>query len=331
MLSVKDGSNTQIDNRRVLLTGATGFVGSRLFDPLHSAFPNVRCASRSVERARRSHPGRDWVRLDVDDPASFEPALDGVKIVYYLVHGMGTGDDYERRERDAAERLVAATEKASVERIVYLGGVQPNECPSAHLRSRRITGEILRGGNVPCIELRAGMIIGSGSTSWQMVRDLSARLPVMVLPTWLRSKSCPVYIDDVCAALLYAAHMPLTESACYSLPGPETLSAKEILLRVSKLCGYDPITVDVPLVSPKLSSYWIQWVTRAERAVAKELVLGLLSDLIGTDPSIWELLPEHQLTSFDDAARSALRDDRARLSLKGRALEALVRRVAPKR
>jgi uncharacterized protein YbjT (DUF2867 family) len=268
--------------------------------------------------------------LDVDDATSFAPALECVKVVYYLVHSMGSGEHYERRERNAAERLVAAAEKASVERIVYLGGVQPNDCPSAHLRSRRITGEILRGGNVPCIELRAGMIIGSDSTSWQMVRDLSARLPVMVLPTWLRSKSRPVYIDDVCAALIHAARMPLSESVCYSLPGPEVLSAKEILLRVSKLCGYDPLTIDVPLVSPRLSSYWIQWVTRAEHSVAKELVLGLLSDLLGTEPSIWDTLPEYELTSFDDAARAALREDREKLSLKGRALEAFVRKVAPK-
>ena len=319
------------DQTRILLTGATGFVGRRLFALLQDNFVSVRCATRSAARATRHFPERSWVQLDVDQPQTLAPALADIDVAYYLVHGMSDHGDYEAKERMAAERFAHAAAQQGVRRIVYLGGVAPSGEVSAHLRSRITTGEILRSGSVPCIELRAGMIIGHGSTSWQMVRDLSARLPVMVLPSWLKTKSQPVAINDVLHALVHAARVSTDESTCYSVPGPEVLSAKEILLRVSRLRGYRQITIDVPFVSPRLSSYWIQWVTRANYKVARELVEGLRSDLVATKPPFWDILSEYSLMPFDEAARRALKEDHKELSLKAKALEAVVQRVAPKR
>ncbi len=317
----------QPDRRRVLVTGATGFVGSRLYPALEGRH-EVFGATRSVSRARQRWPARSWVSLDVDNTEGLPRALEGIDVVYYLVHGMAEKGDYEARERKAAQDFVDAASKAGVGRIVYLGGVAPSGPLSPHLRSRIVTGEILRAGPVSCIELRAGMIIGAGSESWRMVRDLSARLPVMVLPRWLKTRSQPVSIRDVLAALVRAADLSDDQTGCYSVPGPEILSAKEIILRVSQLRGYRPRTIDVPLVTPRLSSFWIEWVTRADRRVARELVEGLRSDLVATEPPFWTHMPEHQLQSFDEAAREAMAEDQATLSLAERTFERLVRTVA---
>lgn len=323
-------TDVKLSERRVLVTGATGFVGSRLYPVLARRYRHVVGGTRSVGRARRRWPSRDWTTFDVNDPGCLERVLDGVDVVFYLVHGMAEPGDYEARERQAASDFIKAAAAANVSRIVYLGGVAPSGPLSVHLRSRLITGEVLRSGPVSCVELRAGMIIGSNSESWRMVRDLSARLPVMVLPRWLKTRSQPVSVRDVLAALAHAAEIPDDRAGCYSLPGPEILSAKETILRVSKLRGYRPTTIDVPFVTPSLSSYWIEWVTRADRRVARELVEGLRSDLVALEPAFWSLMADHELQSFDDAAREAMQEDHATLSLTERAYERLVRTLAPR-
>ena len=249
-----------------LLTGATGFVGSALY-PALSRVCRVRCASRDPRRARVRHPDREWVELNVEREETLRPALEGVDTTYYLVHGMAGGKgagDYEKREERSASVFAKAAEQAGVRRIIYLGGVAPSGKPSKHLRSRMRTGTILRGGRVPAVELRAGMIVGAGSESWHIVRDLSMRLPAMVLPAWLRHRSQPVAIDDVIAALVHARTIPDDACGCYALPGPEELSGRELLERVAELRGLRPWTMSVPFVNPRLSSYWIKWVTRAD-------------------------------------------------------------------
>lgn len=316
--------------RRVLVTGATGFVGSRLYGLLADRYAEVLGGTRSVSRAFNRWPDRRWTTVDVAQPSTLSSALEGTAVVYYLVHGMADHADYEDRERAAATAFVEAAARANVARIVYLGGVAPSGPLSTHLRSRLVTGEILRAGSVPCVELRAGMIVGSGSESWRMVRDISARLPFMILPRWLRTRSQPVSIRDVLAALVYAAEIPDDQVGCYSLPGAEVLSAKEIILRVSKLRGYRPRTIDVPFVSPRLSSYWIEWVTSADRRVARELVEGLRSDLVAMEPPFWTQMPDHKLQSFDDAARQAMTEDDASLSIAERTVERVVQIFTPR-
>ena len=177
---------------RVLLTGATGFVGRHLYPALLAAGCRVRCATRNVGQARRAHPDREWVHFDVERPDIVRAALEGCDAAFYLIHGMGQGADYPEREARSADNFVRAAEASGVRRIVYLGGVAPSGArASKHLASRHRTGELLRAGAVSVIELRAAMIIGAGSASWTMVRDLAARLPAMVLPSWLRNPLAP--------------------------------------------------------------------------------------------------------------------------------------------
>ncbi len=294
----------------VLLTGATGFVGGHLLPRLEAAGFDVRCATRDPVRAAAAHPERTWVRVDVNDRATLAPALPGVRAIVYLVHGMGSDSGYERRELDAARALVEEAAQADVERIVYLGGVAPCGRPSRHLRSRLATGEVLRSGAVSVFELRAAMVVGHGSVSWQIVRDLATRLPAMLLPLWLSTRSRPIGIDDVVFALETALTLPVTDAGLYELPGPEILSAKDILMRIARLRGTRPVTLSVPILTPRLSSYWLKLVTAADYDVARELVEGLRSDLLPTGRSFWDLVADHELVSFDEAARRALAADR---------------------
>jgi uncharacterized protein YbjT (DUF2867 family) len=231
----------------------------------------------------------------------------------YLVHGMGRRSGYEEREQAAAVVLAEEAARAGVERIVYLGGVAPLGPQSRHLQSRLWTGEILRAGPVPVFELRAAMIVGHGGTSWRIVRDLATRLPAMVLPRWLATRSRPIAIDDVVFGLETALDLPLDCAGVHELPGPEILSAKDVLIRIARLRGTRPLTIDVPVLSPHLSSYWLKLITEADYHVARELVEGLSSDLLPTHPSLWSLAPDHRLVSFDDAASRALAQDRGSL------------------
>lgn len=312
-----------------MLTGATGFVGRSLFPHLKQAGYTVRCAARDPSRARRQFPDRDWVRLDLDDPETLHAALADCRAAFFLVHRMSDRSDYEERERRDALQFAAAAKAAGVERLVYLGGMKPDGTPSKHLRSRLVCGEALRSQGVPTVELRAAMVIGSGSESWRIVRDLSARLPVMLLPSWLDSRSQPIDVRDVCVALTEALEIPESEVGVHDLPGPETLSAKDILQRVSRLMGHDPWTVRVPVVTPKLSSYWIRLVTRANPKLARELVDGLREDLVSPDDGFWRLLPDHQRTSFDEAASDALSAEHDSLSDRMRKTEAWLQRFRP--
>jgi uncharacterized protein YbjT (DUF2867 family) len=251
------------------------------------------------------------VRLDVSKPETLGPALDGARSAVYLVHGMAEGPGYEERDRAAAIAFRDEAGARGLERIVYLGGVAPSGAASHHLESRLRTGALLREGKVPVFELRAGMIVGYGSTSFKIVRDLAFRLPAMILPRWLASESEPVAIEDVAFAIERALALPLERAGIYDLPGPERLSAQEILVRVAALRGSHPLMVRVPLLTPRLSSYWLKLVSGADYRVARELVAGLESDLVASGRIFWELTREHHLTPFDSAARRAIEEERA--------------------
>ena len=198
-----------------------------------------------------------------------------------------------------------------MERIVYLGAVEPAGAPSRHLRARLETGRALRGGPVPTAELRAAMVLGAGGASWEMVRQLARRLPVMVLPRWLRNRSQPVLVDDVVVALLAALDLPASWNGWLDVPGPTVASHRELLRRVAAQMGYRPPLFDVPVLSPRLSSYWIGLVTSADLDLAKELVEGLVSDLLPSGESVWDRLPGHRPVELDEAIARALSDDGA--------------------
>ena len=305
---------------RILVVGATGFVGARLVPALAATGAEVISASRT----RPATPMGEWRRVDVDAPDTLPPALEGVEVACYLVHGMGGGEGYADREARAAEAFASAAAARGLSRIVYLGGPRPSGATSRHLESRLRTGEILRGGPVPVVELQAGMIVGPGSEGFRIIRDLGVRLPVMVLPTWLASRSQPVAVDDVIVALVAACRLEGVEGA-WGLPGPEALSARDMLWRVAALRGTRPLAVSVPLLSPRLSAVWIELVTRAHGPVARELVEGLRSDILCPDDGFWRFLPDHTRLGFDDAATLALRGEGASLPLATLALERLLR------
>jgi uncharacterized protein YbjT (DUF2867 family) len=314
--------------RRVLLTGATGFIGRNLHPVLSRLGYEVISGSRNPERARRAFADHDFRLLEVTNPASVAAALEGCHAAFYLVHGMAGGPGYAEVERQSALVFRDAAARAGLARVVYLGGIRPNGTPSRHLESRLRTGEILRSGAVPTLELQASMVIGGGSESWRIVRDLAARLPVMVLPRWLDNESQPIAIDDVTFALAKALEVPLEKSQALPLPGPEVLSAREIILRTAHLLGSHPIAVRVPIVTPKLSSYWISLVTRADHRISEELVEGLLCNLVSKDEGFWRLAPDYRRLPFDVAARAALLEEQDELSLQSRLAEFVIRRLS---
>lgn len=322
-------------SKRVLLTGATGFVGRHIHPQLIEAGFDVLGGTRHPDQARAKHPDREYVTLDLGDRASLEAALARVDAAVYLVHSMAEGADYLEIESRAAERFASAAEASELERIVYLGGIRPRGALSHHLESRLLTGEILRAGKVPVVELRATMILGGGSESFRIVRDLAARLPAMLLPKWLESESEPVAIRDIGAAITHALKMPLERSAVFDAPGPERLSGREIIERTARILGHRPRTMNVPVVTPRLSTWWIRLVTRANPRVAGELVEGLRSNIVSDGRRIWDEMPDYRRTSFEQAVWNALAEEERSLTkparLMERALGALSPRAFPRR
>lgn len=311
---------------RVLVLGATGFVGSSLVTALSEAGEDVRAGSRHSPASlpERAH----WVHCDLTRPETIAPAIAGTDIAYYLVHSMGKdGGDFRAIDRACASALAGAAAASTCQRIIYLGGVAPRGQPSEHLASRLEVGEILRSGAVPAIELRASMIVGYGSASWQILRDLAARLPFMVFPRWLDSRSCPIALSDVIAALLQARVVPLAESAWFDIPGPEVLSAREMLEIVAALDGRRIPSVRVPVLTPRLSAMWLKLISGADYSLARELVLGLTEDLL-PQRSFWDLAGVAAQRGFREAAAAALAGEPPPSPL-ARAIERVVRRLGP--
>jgi uncharacterized protein YbjT (DUF2867 family) len=295
----------------VLLTGATGFVGSALAPRLVGAGWRVRGLTRHLKAKAGPAPLIEWCEGDIQNARDDARALEGVEVAVYLVHAMTEGKDFERREVDEAGRFAEAAREAGVSRIVYLGGVAPQGTPSPHLRSRLAVGETLRRGPVPVIELRASMIIGHGSTSWLIVRDLAARLPLMVLPSWLRSRTQPVAIDDVVVALAAAVESRPVKSDSFDLPGPDVLTGRQILEQTSREMNLRrPLAIEVPLLTPRLSSHWVRFVTRAPWHIARQLVEGLTHDLLARDDRFWHDIGHPERLPFAEAARRALAHER---------------------
>jgi uncharacterized protein YbjT (DUF2867 family) len=268
-------------------------------------------------------------------PETLTRAFAGIECVYYLVHSMGEGQaDFRDVERRSAYAVARAAAESGVHRIVYLGGVEPRGPPSEHLASRLEVGAIFRAGLVRTLELRAAMIVGNGSASWQILRDLALRLPFMVLPRWVGSRSCPIALPDVVTALLDARSLPLAENAWFDIPGPELLSAYEMLSAVAELEGRRIPAVRVPLLTPRLSAGWLKLISRADYDVARELVLGLKEDLLPRDQRYWVLTGHPPRWSFRAAASDALKTEPRQPGLVGwlgRREEQAIRRAFSRR
>ncbi len=295
----------------VLVFGASGYAGSNLVPFLAARGHAVRAAGRRRAALEAQCPeGVELREADALAPHTLEEALEGIEVAYYLVHSMAAGRDFPRIDRAAAHNFRDAAATAGVRRIVYLGGVLPGGEASPHLRSRAETGAILREGPVPVTELRAGVIIGPGSAAFEVIRDLVFHLPVMVTPRWVRSRSQPIALGDI---LEYLAQLPSFDEAAgaiYDAGGPEVLTYEQLMRQFGELVGRAPHILPVPVLTPRLSSYWLDLVTAVPSSVARALIEGLEHDIIADDSAIRTLIPR-RLQTYREAAASALEAERS--------------------
>lgn len=296
-----------------LVTGATGYVGGRLVPALLDDGHEVRCLARDVGRLR-DLPWRDRVTVAEGDVADLEAtarALDGIEVAYYLVHSLSTGSDFEDRDRRQAEAFAEAARRAGIRRIVYLGGLSPDAGPlSPHLRSRTEVGELLAASGVPTAVLRAAVIIGSGSASFEMLRYLTERLPVMVTPRWVRTRIQPIAIRDVVRYLVGMVGLPSDVSRAFDIGGPDVLTYVDMMQRYASVAGLRRrVLIPVPVLTPALSGLWVNVVTPVPGALARPLVESLRNEVVCADHDIsrWVPDPPDGLVGFDDAVRLALR------------------------
>jgi uncharacterized protein YbjT (DUF2867 family) len=298
--------------RRVLVTGATGYVGGRLVPELLRAGFEVRCLARRPAKLR----DQPWIadvevaEGDVGDPTAVRRASEGVDVAYYLVHSLGTGHRFARRDLDMARGFVHGLADSPVQRLVYLGGLAPDtEELSAHLASRREVGEVLLASGIPTVVLRAAIILGSGSASFEMMRYLSERLPVMVAPRWVDTRIQPIAVRDVLRYLVAAATIPRSTSRGFDIGGPEILTYRQMMQRYAAIAGLSRRRiVGVPLLTPRLSSLWVGLVTPVPSSLARPLVESLRNEVVCKERDIAAYVPDppEGLLTFERAVRLAL-------------------------
>jgi uncharacterized protein YbjT (DUF2867 family) len=320
---------------KVLVAGARGFIGRALCPALEHAGHHVVYGVRPT--------------FDVDNEPSVRAALHDVDVAVWLVHGLkrsptlkqravGTRRDYASWETDTAARFARCARDAGVKRIVYLGGIDPRASNpsvdvSRHLSARLATGAALRTAGVDVVELRAAMIVGAGSESWVLARDGAARLPAFLAPPWLASRTHPVALDDVVAALVASIEgadeshaSSIIKAGVYDVPGPERLTGRQVVERTLALMGRRALVFrDVPMFPRRVAAFLAPYVTRANASIARELFRGVGLDLLVEGDGIFAFMPGHRRLSFDEAVLRALADDR--VSLKARLYESALRRL----
>ena len=293
----------------ILVAGATGYIGGRLVPRLLDEGHAVRCLTRRPEKLEGvTWAGRaEVVQGDALDPESVRRAMQDVEVVYYLVHSIGSGRSFAASDRAAATNVARASARAGVRRVVYLGGLRPrDEVVSPHLASRAEVGQILLDGPVPAVVLQAGVVIGSGSASFEMLRYLTERLPVMVTPKWVRSRVQPIAVRDVLSYLVGALVLPPGANRRFDIAGPDILTYEEMMQRYASVAGLPRrVLIAVPVLTPWLSSQWVNVVTPVPKAIAQPLIESLRNSVVARDHDIEDLIPIRPL-GFDDAVEKAL-------------------------
>ncbi len=298
--------------RTVLLTGATGYVGGRLLVALEERGEWIRCLARRPEAlAPRVRPPTTVVPGDVSDPHSLRSALDGADSAFYLVHAMDRHAEFARRDREAAAHFGSAARAAGVRRIIYLGGLGRGPGLSLHLASRQEVGHVLAEAGVPTIELRASVIIGSGSLSFEMVRALVERLPVMVTPRWVNTRAQPIAIEDVIAYLLAALDAPDGTAGVIEIGGAEVVSYRDIMREYARQRGLRRWLIPVPVLTPTLSSRWLRLITPLHAAVGRALIDGVRNETVVTDDRALRLFDVRPVGLTEAIARALRKEDRA--------------------
>jgi uncharacterized protein YbjT (DUF2867 family) len=294
-----------------LVFGASGYIGSHLVPYLRTRGIPVRAASRRREVLEaREWDGVETCAADALDPASLAAALGRVDTAYYLVHSMAAGRHFGQTDLQAAANFTAAAEAAGVRRIVYLGGLVPDDADSEHITSRRDTGDQLRQGRVDVTEIRAGIIVGPGSAAFEVMRDLVYHLPLMITPRWVRSKSPPIALENLLEYLLHLPEYEETAGGVFDAAGPEILTYEQMMHILAKAAGRrHPIIVPVPLLSPRLSSYWLKYVTSVPTNIAQALIGGLKHDFTADTAPLRRLVPQH-LLNFRESVEAAFESER---------------------
>lgn len=309
---MSEDKSTIAPGSRIAVTGATGYIGTRLVPRLAAAGYRVRCLARSPrklqDRAWFSDPGIEVVTANLDDPELLRTHLEGCAAAFYLVHSLqSAGKDYAQRDRDMAARFAAAAAAAGVQRIIYLGGLgESSQQLSAHLESRREVERVLAAGPVPVTSFRAAIIIGSGSASFEILRYLAERLPVLVTPRWVRTECQPISVRNVLHYLVQCVAVPETTGRTLEIGGPDVVSYETLLHVMAKERGLPRrFIIPVPVLTPKLSSLWIHLVTPVSARMARPLAEGLRNRVVVQDDSAARLMPQ-RLLGVSESIRIAL-------------------------
>jgi uncharacterized protein YbjT (DUF2867 family) len=286
------------------VTGATGFIGSNLVPYLAAHGHRVRALVRRPEAFTTK--GVEVRRADLLEEGTINEALDGVDTAYYLVHSMYGGADFVEKDRRAAENFVRASDSAGVRRIVYLGGLgEMGGSLSEHLKSRREVADVLRSGRAKVTVLRAAIILGPGGGSWEMLRQLVEKLPVMVTPRWVETRCQPIALRDVLGYLEGCSREEATAGESFDIGGPDILTYREMMVRLAGVMDRRLWILGIPVLTPRLSSYWVDYVTDVPSELARPLIEGLRNEVICQDNRITTILPQ-KLTSYEEAVTLAL-------------------------
>lgn len=294
-------------SQRILVLGASGYIGQHLIPRLTEQGHEITAAARRIEWLEEQNwPHVNCRYVDVYRPETLTAALWQIDAVYYLIHGMGDGDDFIEKERQAAENLRDALRGSTVKQVIFLGALQPEGDSSPHLIARKLTGEILRQSGIPVTELRASIVVGPGSAAFEIMRDMVYNLPILTPPRWVRSKSSPVALDNLLTYLTELLQHPAQENRIFDVAGPEYISYQTMFERFIKISGKKRWLIPVPLPTRFISVWFISMITSVPTSIASALIQGLNHDLPADGKPLQALIPQ-PLQTFDDAVKETLR------------------------
>lgn len=297
-------------SQRILVLGASGYIGQHLVTRLSEQGFTVLAAARQIDRLKKQHlSGVECYSLDLNQPDALPALLAQVDTVYYLVHGMGEGGDFIRHERQVALNVRDALRKTPVNEVIFLSSLQvAEEEQSAHLRARQITGDLLRESGIPVAEVRAGIIVGAGSAAFEVMRDMVYNLPVLTPPRWVRSRTTPIALENLLYYLLQLLNHPAAEHRIFEAAGPEILSYQQQFIRFMAVSGKRRPLIPIPFPTRWISVWFLNIITSVPSTTARALIQGLKHDLIADDRALRALIPQ-PLIAFDEAVRRTLKEE----------------------